>query len=222
MYIQFVADYLLRQGCEKTLASLRNANKEIWSRDSAVDDNAAAACIPGDDSATMETTMENGGVEHSMSKCNKEKDGNATMMQVEFSNEDWTDRLVADAGRTVEMEEYDSSSCCNDGDEEKKSEEEDKGGMKTTTIPVSSILLNGVSMERFEGNLQVRSAVRQHLLSGDVANAMDLLRWVLLYLFRFSNFHIVFSHCYNIITLLLHLPDLSSLHWNKNHIFGVR
>ncbi len=164
--------------------------------------DAADACIPGDDSVTME----NGG-EHSMSKCNEENDGDVSMMQVEFSNEDWTDRLAADAEHTVEIEGYDSSSCCNDGDVEKKSEDK---GVKTT-IPVSSILLNGVSIERFEGNLQVRSAVRQHLLSGDVANAMNLLRWVSVVCcisslplpFRLSNFPtfqlsycVVIIYCY--------------------------
>ncbi len=170
MYIlQFVADYLLRQGCEKTLASLRDANREIWSRES-VTDAAAAVRIPSDDSIPMEN-----GEQSSMSKCDEDNDGDVSMMQAEFVEEDWAapTGLTTNAEQNVEMEESDSSLCFNDEDEEKKTED-----ISVKPIPVSSILLNGVSLESFEGNLQLRSVVKCHLLSGDVANAMNLLRWV--------------------------------------------
>ncbi len=170
MYIQFVEDYLLRQGYEKTLSSLRDTKKETWLREGVMD---AAAGTPGDGSIPMETGT---GQHSTMLKCDEVNDDNISMMQVEYADEDWTPRLAAANSDQcgVELERCDSGSCCNDDEDEEK-QTEDKGAK---TIPVSSIFLNGSSMESFERNLHLRSAVRWHLLSGDVAKAINLLKWV--------------------------------------------
>ncbi len=170
MYIQFVEDYLLRQGYEKTLSSLQDAKKETWLRGSVMD---AAAGIPGDSSIPMEAGT---GQHSSMLKCDEVNVGDISMMQIEYADEDWTPGLAAANSDQcgVELERYDSGLCCNDDEDEEK-QTQDKG---VKNIPVSSIFLNGSSMESFQRNLHLRSAVRWHLLSGDVAKAMNLLKWV--------------------------------------------
>ncbi len=225
-------DYLLHQGYEKTLYSLRNAKKETWLRESVMDTTSSS---PVDlISIPMETETE----QHSsmLNKYDEVNVGDISEMQAEYMDEDWTPGLPAASSDQcgVELERNDSNSRNDDVDEEKKTQDKD-----VESIPVSTMLLKGTSMELFQKHLHVRSSVRWHLLSGDVAKAMNILKWVYIYIYYYVGCHfrlicgwsffqtfVSFDSCTAIIatltvTYISNHPGPKFQYWNKNHIFGA-